>query len=90
MQIVVNPHIYLTQIKKEDKPSLLKYINDKDVYNNTLKIPSPYTEKNANEWISFVEYSKKETGVLKHWAIKNKNGELIGGVGSQQIWNTLT
>jgi RimJ/RimL family protein N-acetyltransferase len=81
MKIEVNSQIYLTQIKKEDKPALLKYINDKDVYNNTLKIPFPYTKKDADEWISFVEFSKQETGVLKHWAIKNKNHELIGGIG---------
>lgn len=72
-KIKVNSQIYLTQIKKDDKLSLLKYINDKDIYNNTLKIPFPYTKKDADDWISSVDSSKKETGVLKHWAIKNKS-----------------
>ena len=81
MKIEISHNICLTQITIEDKPSLLKYINDKDIYNNTLKIPFPYTEKDADDWISFVESSKTETGVLKHWAIKNEDKELIGGIG---------
>lgn len=85
--IKISASIYLTQIKKEDKPSLIKYINDKDIYNNTLKIPYPYTEQNADEWIDCVEYLKIETGVLKHWAIKN-NYELIGGIGFHNKYGT--
>jgi len=81
MKIEISPNICLSQITKEDKLSLLKYINDKDIYSNTLKIPFPYTEKDADDWISFVEFSKHETGVLKHWVIKNESDELIGGIG---------
>ncbi|RPI75279.1 MAG: N-acetyltransferase [Ignavibacteriales bacterium] len=79
--IYINNDIYLSHIKKEDKPSLIKYINDIDIYKNTLKIPFPYTERDADNWIARVELLRSETGVQKHWGIKNKEGELIGGIG---------
>jgi len=81
VKIKVNSNIYLTQITKADKPFLLKYINDQDIYKNTLKIPYPYKEKDAEEWIDFVEKTKMGDGVLKHWTIKNEIDELIGGIG---------
>jgi len=79
--IKVNPDIYLTQISKEDKPHLIRHINDPDIYKNTLKIPYPYKENDADEWIAFVEKLKINEGVLKNWAIKSRSGELIGGIG---------
>ncbi len=79
MKIKISSDIYLAQITKEDKPSLLKYINDKEIYNNTLKIPYPYKERHADEWINHIESIKQKKGILKSWAVKNKN-ELIGGI----------
>ncbi|HSP87825.1 MAG TPA: GNAT family protein [Ignavibacteriaceae bacterium] len=80
MKIKVNSQIYLTQVTKADKTILIKLLNDKDIYKNTLKIPFPYKEKDADDWISHVESLKKEIGVLRNWIIKNKNNELIGGI----------
>ena len=81
MDIKVSHGIYLTQITESDKPSLIKYINDPEIYKYTLKIPHPYLEKDAELWINFVEKSRIEEGILKHWAVKNKTDELIGGIG---------
>jgi len=47
MDIKVSHGIYLTQITESDKPSLIKYINDPEIYKYTLKIPHPYLEKDA-------------------------------------------
>ena len=90
MDIKVSRGIYLTQISEADKPSLLKYINDPDIYNYTLKIPYPYLEKDADDWISFVEESRLKERVLKHWAIKNENDELIGGAGFHSKYGKLS
>lgn len=81
MDIKVSHGIYLTQITESDKPSLIKYINDPEIYKYTLKIPHPYLEKDAEFQINFVEKSRIEEGILKHWAVKNKTDELIGGIG---------
>ena len=81
MDVKVTHGIYLAQITEADKPSLLKYISDPDIYKNTLKIPYPYKEEDADFWINLVEESKIKERILKHWAIKNENDELIGGIG---------
>jgi RimJ/RimL family protein N-acetyltransferase len=81
MDITVSSGIYLTQITEADKLPLLKYINNPDIYNYTLKIPYPYKEEDADFWINFVEELRIKDRVLKHWAIKNENDELIGGIG---------
>ncbi len=81
MDIKVSRGIYLTQITESDKPLLLKYINDPDIYKYTLKIPYPYKEEDADFWINFVEESRIKERVLKQWTIKNENDELIGGIG---------
>ena len=48
MKIQVNDEIYLTEIKTSDKQNLVKYINNPKIANNTLTIPHPYNEANAD------------------------------------------
>ena len=79
--IKVSEQIYLSQVDDDDKEKLTLYLNDRDIYNNTLRLPHPYTLKDAEWWIHFVHKSKKETGRLNHFAIRDKDKNLIGGIG---------
>lgn len=81
MKIKINNELSLARLTKKDIPSLVRYINDIDISNNTLKIPYPYKEKDAEDWINYVDTSTRKMGVLKHWGIKNNKNELIGGIG---------
>ena len=54
--IIVNEHISLTPFLKSDKPNLIRYLNDPVIYKNTLRIPSPYTEADADAWIADGNY----------------------------------
>ena len=69
----------LSQIAAKDKEMLIIYLNDREIYNNTLRLPHPYTLKEW--WIHFVENNKKETGRLNHFIIRDINRNLIGGIG---------
>ena len=64
MIIQVSDDIVLSQISKEDKSSLIEYLNDIDIYKYTLNIPYPYTSKDADWWIKNVKDKKRETGRL--------------------------
>ena len=44
--------LILRQYKKNDKESLIKLLNDKEVSKWTERIPFPYTEKHADWWIN--------------------------------------
>jgi RimJ/RimL family protein N-acetyltransferase len=81
MVIKISDDIILSQINKNDKLLLIKYLNDQNIYKNTLKIPHPYTSKNADWWIKHVKDKKREIGRLTNFAIRDQNMNLIGGIG---------
>lgn len=80
MIIKVDEHIQLDKITMDDKSNLLKYLNNPAIHRNTLTIPSPYTENDADWWIMFVYLKEKEEKRLTNWVIRF-DGKLIGGLG---------
>ena len=79
--IKINDSISLGEPTLDDVDNLVKYLNNKEIYNNTLSIPYPYTEKDGKWFVNFVADKKKEFGELLNWAIREKQGNLIGGIG---------
>lgn len=77
----INSEIALTPFQPEDKTALVRYLNDPELYRNTLKVPNPYTEADAVEWLEFVRDTREKFGVETQWAIRNRTGDLIGGIG---------
>src|SRR5574338_1184256 len=80
MKIIVDDDIYLDQPGKQDKANLISYLTDKEIYNNTLRLPYPYTAKDADWWIRFVEENRKRLGLLLNFAIRSRDKKLIGGI----------
>jgi RimJ/RimL family protein N-acetyltransferase len=81
VQLTVNDSIHLSEIRTSDKGAFIKHLNDKDIYNRTLRIPFPYTEAHAEEWLALVRKSTKQNGQPVSWAIRNEMDYLIGGIG---------
>ena len=79
--IRVNEHITLSEITAKDVDASLEFLNEKEIYINTLAIPFPYTKEDSEWFISFVKENKKKNGVVVNWAIRNKEDKLIGVVG---------
>ena len=52
MKIVVNDQVHLSEFRSSDKPALIEHLNDRDIYDRTLRIPFPYTDADADEWLS--------------------------------------
>jgi ribosomal-protein-alanine N-acetyltransferase len=71
----------ITEITKGDKAAYVKYLNDREIYDQTLRIPYPYTEADAEEWVNQVTLQTRERGRSVNWAIREPAGELIGGIG---------
>ena len=57
--IRINENISLSEITLNDVNSLLKYLNDPDIYKNTLRIPYPYKVEDKNWFINFFKENKK-------------------------------
>lgn len=81
VKIVVNENVHLTEIRSSDKPALLAHMREKDIYDLTLRIPYPYTEATAEEFLAIVATMTQQHGRNAHWAIRNTEDYLIGVCG---------
>lgn len=84
--IQVNASVHLTPYRLSDKANLIKYINDAEINRNTLAIPYPYGEKEAEEWLKLALQEEEKFGTYANWVIRDKKGELIGCIGRQMLY----
>jgi RimJ/RimL family protein N-acetyltransferase len=73
--------IHLTLIDHSDASGLVKHLNHIEFYNNTCSIPHPYTNADATKFINAVIDFEKKHELQRDWAIRNPDGEQIGGIG---------
>lgn len=81
MKIVVNDQVHLSEFGSSDKPALTQHLNDRDIYERTLRIPFPYTDAAADEWLALVVKITQQQGRPVHFAIRSADDALIGGCG---------
>jgi RimJ/RimL family protein N-acetyltransferase len=81
IEIRINEYISLRPFKHEDWYNLMNYLNDEEVYKNTLLLPYPYTREAAEGWIDM----NRKNNILKdkggNLGIYFKETGLIGGIG---------
>ena len=80
--IPVSERISLTAFRRTDKENLLLYMNDPVLYHNTLRVPNPYTEKDADAWLAKTEQDEVDFGTTVNWSIRDREAGLIGSIGS--------
>ena len=80
-RIEVQNGYHLTVIDYSDAQSLVRYLNDRAFYDHTCSIPHPYSLADANNFIANVIAFEKEHKIQRDWAIRNREGEQIGGIG---------
>ena len=81
IDIRIDNDIYLTKTSRQDKEALISYLNDDELYNQTLRVPKPYTDLDAENWFNYILTFETENNIRKNWVIRNSNKELIGHVG---------
>ena len=84
-KLVIDNHLHLSAPRRSDKAALLTHLNEKEIYDHTLRIPFPYTEADAEEWLARVENTIRETGQPRGWVIRNEADQLIGGFGFEDL-----
>lgn len=82
IMIQVNQNIFLSPLKMSDAFVINEYMGDKEISENTLVIPFPYSLSDANSWLEDNLIEEEETGVRKNYAIRNKEGLLMGVIGA--------
>jgi ribosomal-protein-alanine N-acetyltransferase len=81
MKLVVNDQVHLSEFRSSDKDALVAHLNDRDIYDRTLRIPSPYAEQDAADWLALVAKVTEQQGRPVQWAIRSADDALIGGCG---------
>lgn len=81
-KIVVNEYLTIEPFQPSDKEALIRYLNDAELYANTLKVPSPYTESDADSWLAATEAQREAPGGVSDWSIRHCDFGLIGGIGA--------
>lgn len=76
-----NPHWALREIRKGDESQLVEYLNDNELYTNTLLIPYPYTVSDANDFRVLNRNLEQAHQTHFNWMIVDEEDRVIGGIG---------
>lgn len=84
MVVTANYHIedglFLTEIRSSDRKSIVKHINDRSIHENTMHIPFPYYDTDADKFLETCRKFEEHFMHVGQFAIRLE-GELIGGIG---------
>ncbi len=80
--IQINAYIALTPFEPTDKENMIRYLNDEAIGRNTLRVPQPYTEADAEERLQKRAQERAANGIPSEWAIRHDEAGLIGGIGA--------
>lgn len=83
MKLKINDAYYISDIEPSDKIAYIEHFKEKQIYDQTLRIPFPYTEADARGWIQYnIDAAKAQGGRSVNWAIRRaQDGFLVGGIG---------
>lgn len=73
--------LILRSYQQRDIPALVRLAGAREVAATTLRIPHPYTEENAREYLELCR-AESEAGPVTRFAITLRDtGEFVGGIG---------
>lgn len=81
MNLQLSNSFTITDVTPADKPAYLEHLQEKQIYDQTLNIPYPYTQADADWWINHVAEETQKQGRSVNWAIRRQDGYLMGGIG---------
>ena len=82
LTIEVNSDIHLTPIRQGDKAAFVRFLNDKNIYDHTLRIPYPYSKEDADSFLAIVSEATAKHGHPVHFAIRSAAGAIHSAGGA--------
>ena len=86
--ILVSNKIYLSATAIADADELVSCLRDKEISDNALSIPYPYTMQHALSWLHDNRIFEEENGFNLYHAIRIENGALIGIIDLDPSYST--
>lgn len=84
MRLDVRDLISLTELRPDDRAACVHWLNDREIYERTLRIPHPYTDAHFTHWFSMVLKASQRHGGPAHFAVREGDA-LIGGLGFDDL-----
>jgi RimJ/RimL family protein N-acetyltransferase len=81
MNIDLRNGFSLTEFRPDDAAAIVECLVDKEIYENTLRIPFPYTPADAEHWLGLVAASSDARGQPVDFALHNEAGRVVGALG---------
>jgi ribosomal-protein-alanine N-acetyltransferase len=79
--VLETPRLVLRPYAEADIPALIRLAGEREVAATTLRIPHPYTEQNAREYLAICQ-AESNSGPVTRFAITLRStGEFCGGAG---------
>jgi RimJ/RimL family protein N-acetyltransferase len=78
--ILETDRLVLSEITSQDIPTIVDYLQDKVISDNTATIPYPYNEGHAEFWLNLCK-DAFENNKGHNFAIRNKKNEFLGSIG---------
>ncbi len=80
-RIPIDNKLYLFPPSPRDVANIVRHLQDKDIYDKTIQIPYPYTEKDGKEFINFARDKADTFQQIMEWGIFFGHDNLIGVIG---------
>ena len=84
MHLQVADKICITEFRSTDRSTCVTLINDPYIFDNTLRIPSPYTSSDFDSWLAIVEHNTDPDGRPVNFVIR-EDESLIGSIGFDKL-----
>jgi len=81
MRLDLHDGYHLSAVRDGDQPAYIEHFSDKDTTDRLMKIPFPYTEKDAESWVRFRLDAARTQPHETSFALRRADGFLIGGAG---------
>ena len=85
MHLPLKDGFYISNIELTDKPAYVEHFKEKQIYDQTLAIPFPYSEADAEWWVNHVAEETRKQGRSVNWSIRNKDDLVVGGIGFHEF-----
>lgn len=79
--IPLSDDYYLSPVVDSDLKQIAVCCNDEEVFRNTLRVPYPYTEKDAQNFLNYCRECQIKYGTEMQFAVRNLDGIMHGCVG---------
>ncbi len=74
---------FLSPVQITDQAALVAHLQEPQIHRQTLRLPFPYTEQDAERWLKFM-ISQTDKPAITVMAIRNHDAQLIGVIGVER------